>query len=460
MSSVRSFRLAFLGGTVAAAIACNAFTGIGELDPSLTEADGGNASSSGGSSSGAIVDDGGGTTDAPPADATPFDANQPLAPVDIVDVGTADKSTGLSGQNHLVWAPLAQRWILFYTTSAAPSVLRSKISADFTTWTDGAELALPHANVDGRNLAIARAPLGAKDVFHLALSFRVAATDRRAYAARAVLTGATLAWNTPSEVTRSIVSDTALDPDGPAIGVSADGFVTLFTGYRTNNPDGSGGTGNQYALRSSVADDGVSAFAPTWTNFTIEIVPTIANARAAVALGQSDLLSVYEYGDFDPIPRNLRWARSNGATWGSELTVFASATPTDPADWAIHRSSDTDVHVVRRTTAGAFEHRRYDGNAMQAGGAIADEVLESGAGVTLVTLDSPSMMLVGAASSEALRGTTWNGTTWSAWSTVLPPVASGTRRWLSSGGAVVGPSAIVWTENRGASHVIAGVRIR
>lgn len=76
-----------------------------------------------------------------------------------------------------------------------------------------------------------------------------------------MLTGETLAYNTPAEVTRSIVSDTALDPDGPSIGVAADGFVTVFTGYRTNNPDGTGGTGNQYALRSSGAGDGCSSLA-------------------------------------------------------------------------------------------------------------------------------------------------------------------------------------------------------
>lgn len=454
---MRRFRLVFVAAAsvTALAIACNALTGVGDLDPSIAGSEGGTASSSGGSSSGSVGDGG---VDGPASDAS-FDAGA-LVPIDIADVGTADKATGLSGQNHLVWAPVAQRWVLLYTTSASPSVLRSRVSADFVTWTAGAELALPHANVDGRNFAVARATLGAKDVFHVALSFRVAANDRRAYAARAVLAGDTLTWNTPAEVTRSIVSDSALDPDGPAIGVAADGFVTLFTGYRTNNPDGSGGTGNQYALRSSVSDDGGSAFAPAWNNSTIEVVATVTNARAALALGQSDLLSVYEHGDFDPVPRNFRWTRSNGATWASELTVFESASPTDPADWAVLRSSDTDVHVVRRTTAGALQHRRYDGNAMQAGGAIPDEVLENGAGLAFVPLDAPAVLLAGVSSSEAIRATTWNGMAFSAWSDVLPSVTNATRRWLVSGGAPVGQSALVWTENRGASHVIAGVRIR
>lgn len=458
---MRSFRVAVVAVAVGGAFACNALSGANDLDPTLqlTAAEGGSSSSgSTSSSSGGNSNDGGTTTDAS-TDAQPFDAGKVIEPIDLVDVGAADKATGFTGGRHLVWAPAASRWVLFYVSSAAPTILRSKISSDFVTWIDGTPLTMPLPNVDGRNFAVTRATLGGKDVFHVALSFRVAIDDHRAYVARAVLTGETFAWNTPTEVTRSIQSQADLDPDGPAIAISGDGFVTLFTGYRTNNPDG-GGTGNAYVLRASVADDGVAAFTPTWTNTTIEVVPTITNARAAVPIGTTDLLHVYENGDTQPVPKNLRWSRSTGAAWSSELSVFPSASPLDIADWSMLRVADTDVHVVRRTTAGSLEHRRYDGNAVQAGGAIADEVLETGAGIALVPLGAPSVMLGGVASNESIRATTWNGSAWSAWSSVIPPPASATRRWLIAEGAANGPSAFAWTENRGTSNVIAGVRIR
>lgn len=96
---------------------------------------------------------------------------------------------------------------------------------------------------------------------------------------------------------------------------------------------------------------------------------------------------------------------------------------------------------------------------MRVGGTIADEALEAAAGIAFVPLDAAKTMLVGVSVSEAVRATTWDGTAWSAWATVLGP-ATAARRWLTSGGVATGPAAIAWTENRGTSLVIAGIRIR
>lgn len=437
--------------------ACTIVTGVGDLDPSLEPgslhgADGGTAGD-GAPPDGAPGGDA--STDGPP----PFDAGKPLVVVDIADVGSADRSTGLPNQQHLVWAPKAARWILFYVASGAPNALRTKISADFVTWNDGAELPLPHAHGgEGRNFAVTRAPIADKDVFHFALSFRIATNDHREYAARATLTGETLAFDAPVEVTRSIMSTSGLDIDGPSVAIAADGFVSHFTGYRTNNPDGSGGTGNAYALRSNVADTG-GAWAATYANTTIEVVPILCNARATVPFGGDGLLAFYEKGDLEPNPRNVRWSRSSGSSWSAELDVFGSSASMAPGDWALLPTSGGDVHVVRYALAGALDHRRYNGSVMQVGGTIADEALEGGAGIALVPLDGSAMMLAGVSVSEAIRATTWDGTAWSAWATLIAP-ATGTRRWLTAGGIASGPAAVVWTENRGATNVIAGIRIR
>ncbi len=432
-------------------MACTLVTGVGDLDPSLDPG-------------GVLGGDGGPVIDAAGGDATsdapmPFDAGRDLEAVDIADVGSADRSTGLPNQQHLVWAPKASRWVLFYVASGAPNALRTKISADFVTWTDGAELPLPHAHGgEGRNVAVARATIADKDVFHLALSFRVASDDHREYDARAVLTGEALAFEPPSEVTRSLQASPGLDIDGASVAIAADGFVTHFTGYRTNNPDGTGGTGNAYALRSSIADTG-GAWAPTYSNTTIEVVNILCNARATVPFGPDGLLTFYEKGDTEPNPRNVRWSRSSGASWSSELDVFPGSATMAPGDWTVLATNAGDVHVVRRALAGAFDHRRYNGSVMQAAGAIADDALEGGAGIALVPLDGATMMLAGVSVDEAIRATTWNGSAWSAWATMIAP-AAGTRRWLSAGGVEGGPAALVWTENRGTTHVIAGIRIR
>jgi hypothetical protein len=439
-----------LVAATACVTACTLVTGVGDLDPSL--APGVLLGGDGGP---------GGPRDAiPAADAPPpFDAGEPFDVVDIADVGGADRSTGLSNQQHLVWAPKAARWILFYVTTAAPGALRTKISADFVTWQDGAELVLPHPHGgEGRNFAVARATIADRDVFHLAMSFRVANDDHREYGARAVLTGDALAFETPAEVTRSAASTSSIDVDGPSVAVAGDGFVGHFTGYRTNNADGTGGTGNAYALRSSVADTG-GAWSATYANTTIEVVATICNARATVPVGASGLLHFYEKGDLDPNPRNVRWSRTTGSGWSAELDVFDGAAAMAPGDWALLRTGDADVHVVRYALAGTFDHRRYDGAAMQGGAPIAGEALESGAGLALAPLDGSRMVLVGVSPSEALRAATWDGTAWSPWATLVGPAATA-RRWLTTGGIAGGPSAVAWTENRGSAHVIAGIRIR
>ena len=85
------------------------------------------------------------------------------------------------------------------------------------------------------------------------------------------------------------------------------------------------------------------------------MVATVCNARATVPVGASGLLHFYEKGDLDPNPRNVRWSRASGSGWSAELDVFDGAAAMAPGDWAVLRTGDADVHVVRYALAGTFE---------------------------------------------------------------------------------------------------------
>jgi hypothetical protein len=391
---------------------------------------------------------------------TPGGDGGSAAPVTITTVGSVAKGTGLPMQSHLAFAEGAGVWVLFYFDSAAPQSVRTRTSADFVTWTEGAALDLPVAHRgEGRNLAVAYAPLGSTDVFELALSLKNGSSDRRHYNARATLAGGVIAFGPVTQVSSTPAGDPDLDPDGPAIGVANDGFVTTFTGWWTNNPDGgSGGTGNEYAFRSSVADVG-GTFAPTWSGTRLETVPTICNARGVVALGSSDLLALWESGDSNPNPTDIRFARANGASWSKVDDVFTQNAAQDPGDWAALAVSATEVHLVRLALDGTFAHRRYDGNGWSDGAAIPPERATVGGGIALARGPSGPMLLAIAEGGGAVRATTWDGTRWGTWATVVPAGAPRAAL-VSYSSPRASKSAVAWTETSGAGFSISAAELR
>lgn len=372
-------------------------------------------------------------------------------PVEIAVASAGERVTGLASQIHLVWAAATQTWVLVFFDGRAD--LRTRTSKDFRTWTPGASIAAPydHRN-EGRNLSVATTTVGTKDALHIALSVKPTSTDRRLFWMRA-LVGPGLAFGAVAEIARTTITDGDLDPDGSNVVVGVDGAVTLLTGWSTGTPGDTSGTGNPYLFRSSASDRG-EAFAPTWNKTVVEVVPQLVNARSALPIDGSTLLTFHENAAAEPDPTNLRWSLVSPGGASAPQNVFPADAAFDLADWSVARVSATDLHAVRLRRGGGFDHRRFDGGAWKAGGEVPAEPLEVGRGVVLVRASGALSLLGIAQGSSAVRRTTWDGAAWSAWSTVV--AGGGAVRSALSASVGEGRAAVVWTEPRagGASAVV------
>jgi hypothetical protein len=434
-------RWILLGGAAVAAIACSlSLEGYTSDDTTDGGSDGG-GDGPGSGDDGPNGDDGG---------------HASIPPVQITTTGQVGKATGLPMQSHLVFAEHAGRWVLFFVDTSTPTELRTRISTDFKTWKDADSLDLPapHGN-EGRNFAIAYAPLGPADIFEVAISAKFGSANRRHHVSRAALAGDTIGFGAITQQCMTPSGDSTLDPDGPAIAIANDGYVHDFTGWWTNLPDGGGGTGNEWVFRSSIADVG-GVFTPTWSGTSIEGVPNICNARGALPIGGADVLSFWEKGDSEPNPQNVRFARMSGGSWSSPSDIFKPPGKMDPGDFAALVVSPTEAHAVRIRLDGNLDHARYDGNKWSGGGSIPPEKVTVGGGIALVLGTGGPMLLALADGGGDVRGTTWNGTAWSTWSTIVP---KGTPRtalvgWSSS------KSAVAWTETSGSGFAIGAFQLR
>lgn len=399
-------------------------------------------------SSGSLPDGGAGDASGPDG------VDGSTGPTLLASAGVVATATGLAQQSHLVWAGGAARWVLFYPKDGAPT-MRTRLSADFVSWTDGPELALPNDHGgDGRNFTVSAATFGTVDVFHFGLSLLATPPLRRHYHLRATLEGGVLTSGDATALSSSTRERADIHPDGPAVAVAEDGDVYDFTGWAGTSDDGTGLTGNPTVWRASAPEAG-GAWTPTWSRTDISTVAEISNARAAIALGGPSILAFWESGDLEPEPTNVRFSRTSGTTWSTVGSVFASAAQ-HASDWTVLRVAADDVHAVRRRSTGTLDHRRYDGSTWRDGSAIAPEPLVKGAGLVLVQ-GASGPTLVGLKADGTIRATSWQAAGWGAWIVLAPPAAG--RAWLT-GVSSAGHAAIAWTETAGTSRVIAGLRLR
>src|SRR5207248_3987042 len=129
------------------------------------------------------------------------------------------------------------------------------------------------------------------------------------------------------------------------------------------------GIGNAHAWRATDTDTGAT-FAETWNaQDDVQRVTIFVHGRAGAALGGANVLYVWDDAAAAD-PDNVAWSAWNGTAWSAPAVVFATAAPQDANDWSMLRRSGTDVHVVRRTLAGAFEHARFASGVWKPGGAV------------------------------------------------------------------------------------------
>jgi hypothetical protein len=397
----------------------------------------------------------------PPPPPPPIDSGMDagtLAATSPVALGTSTVAdgTGDPSQSHVVYAKGEARWWLFWLDPAAPMSLATRSSTDFVTWTDGPALALPYGHGSiGRNFAARSVSIGGKDVIHLSLGFRVSAQDHRRWHARAIASAGTLAFDTPVEVDTcsGALSGDEVEPDGASVVVADDGHVTDLSGW-TFWP-ATPGIGNAHAWRATGTDTGAS-FAETWNaEDDVQRVTTFVHGRAGAALGGANVLYLWDAGDAAD-PTNVAWSAWNGAAWSAPGTVFTTPAPQDANDWSMYRRSGTDVHVVRRTLAGGFEHMRFASGAWTAGVAVPAFAGLARGGVFLGASGS-DLVLVSLAADGTIGATRWDGTSWAPWKTIV--ATNATRAFLSGTVTASGRTALVWTETMGSTFAVEGALI-
>jgi hypothetical protein len=390
----------------------------------------------------------------PPSDGPPV---TPTAA--IVGVGNVANETGIAQGAHLVYATHAARWFLFFIDDAHANLLQTISSSDFVVWTPGASLTLPasHGN-QGADLTVAYADIAGDDVVHIGIGLHFpASNDRRHFHVRAAISGAAVTFGTPLQITQ--VNDPQLvEPDGPATLVTPDGYIWDSSGWAAYM----GGTGNEIAWQSTGLDLGASWDGNMGAQQNVDQLVHTVNARALTQLPAGGLLALYELADVEPDPTNVAWSTyAVGAGWGQSHVVFGTPASQSADDWDVAEVSTTDVRLVRRSLAGAYEQSSFDGAQWNVLSAPPSDPGRAESGVVLLANGtSLALVAIGSDAANSVRVVTWDGSRWGNWSTLEG--STGSRAYLSAVSASApGHAAVIWTQTDaggGAFHVY-GARV-
>lgn len=355
--------------------------------------------------------------------------------------GAVATATGLAQQHHVVFAVHDRRYWLFYIDDDATK-LKTKVSSNLADWTDGASFVLPvEHGFDGRNFSVAYTNRGGSDVVHIVFAHHSGTSGivRRVFHTRAVIASGAITFGVPVQISSldAGVGDNGCDPDGPSLALDGMGYVHDVTGWWTDE------TNEMYCdyveFRSDEPDDGTT-FGNTFTKQGFMGAHGAANAHVIVKLDTNELLAGFEYGDWDPTPSTISWARTSGNLFPAGVsTVFdGNDKPTlSWNDWSFCVANN-QVHFVRRSlNAGAndlFDHRTLamtEGSDWLAGAAMPNDPGSQATGVVTLT----NGIEVGAfaiAADKGIRYSIYDGAAWSAWKTLVG--TSALRSHLSGSG--------------------------
>jgi hypothetical protein len=414
-------------------------------------------------------------------------------PVSIVSTGVSTES-GNAQQQHLVFATNSQRWWFFYI-DADPTKLKARWSIDFVTWTDDAALTLPigHGG-EGRDFSVAYKNIGGHDVIHAATALHDAPV-RQVWDTRATITGPTITWEAPSLVhdyddldnidggltEAGSQADYGCDPDGVGVAIGASGRVYIATSWVT--VPGCCYCDSNFGTSLNV-DDGTTWDAGFQSPLFHITVPGTTSARQVLALSTGEMIGGWEVADNDP-PSDVAWGGTAGGAWNpndsDDMSFWVFPQPQyasypqvqEKNDWSFCRIDDNDIHAVHRKYVllgdgsvtpvnSVFEHYRFDGAGWTFQSALADDPGIPASGVTLVT-NGTSLLVAAIAQDDynSIRYATWNGTSWSAWSSLVGADAGAATRAFVSGTNCADPEhpAILWTEGAGAPYQVIGVPV-
>jgi hypothetical protein len=361
-------------------------------------------------------------------------------------------ASGAAQGSHLWFAKNAATWVAFYESDADPMHLRTRVSKDFVTWTDGASLALPHEHPhDGRSFAVSYADVAGRDVFHLAVSLKPGSSDRRHTHVRATFSGGALVFEAVSELSRTLSTITQLEPDGPAVAILPAGTVLDVSGWYSAEAGTSVFTGNMIAWNSAMSGT-AATWAPDFAGpVEVESVPKFCNARA-LAPTPTGAVVLWEAADTDPNPTGIRFAAFATGTWAAPGDVSFKGATFDPNDWAV-TSLGADVHAIRAASSD-FSHRIYTAGTWRAGKPVPTRAHPAGQGVVLVN-DEGVVRAFTLDADGTVASTSLAGVAWSPWKVELPP---GPRTRLT-GYAGAGGLGVMWSEQNGSRNDLVAARL-
>jgi hypothetical protein len=375
-------------------------------------------------------------------------------PVTIATSTATAFPSGNAQQSRVVFA--AGEWWVFVISGTKSDKLDVLHSKDFTEFQSAGSMALPFPVTDGRNIAVSARKLGATDVVHVAISVRVTTSDRRHYHARGTLVGGTATFSAPALIGSIDGSEAALDPDGPATLILQSGQVLQASGF--SYFDGTTGRGNAQIFRSGV-DDGAT-FDSTFVQAKVEYTTGYINARQLLQTQDQTGYFFYESASADPSPDNVTAAISAGGTGAWTKTPVFAKSAQGANDWSAAVRGANDVDVVRRTSdLQTFEHRRLASGAFVAGAAMTKDAGKAGTGVVLLGLgDTLGAFAIGSDDANSIRNATYQGGTWSAWTSLSTTAA--VRTALSGYVSTADKrAALVWTESSGSELKIVGTEV-
>lgn len=375
-------------------------------------------------------------------------------------------------QQHILRTKNGGYYWFFYYDSANTKVLQPMRSSDFVTWNLGAGLGITgDTGNEGRDFSVAYADVSGHDVIHFVGSHQNNGIHG-AYHFGVELSGPSIqGYAGETLVTSTTFFLSPAEPDGPAIAVGSDHNVTLATGWFNQN--GLNGhnfdtVANMDVYQSTSPDTGSGNAGTPGAERLHHWVSTYVNNRALVALDSGKVLAVWPEADDASAPdsSDLSWAWS-GDGWQDPTTrlVFGAVSPTATNDWAVCGVTPTVVHAVRRKVDSSandtFDDMVFDASngAWSPGASIPTQPGIYGTGVALVTNGS-HMLLFSVASDghNSIVYTRFDGTSWSAWQTLVG--GSAKRAFLSGSGCANRDHAMItWTEGAAAPYTVMGAEV-
>jgi hypothetical protein len=376
-------------------------------------------------------------------------------------VGTIAGTTGLGSARQAVWAPVSQLWWAFQFTGT--TTLASWYSSDDgANWNAGATFTMPavHSS-EGRDLMVTCEPINNIDTIWFTF-VTTPTTVYAQYALRATISGTTITYHSAAtKISQSNISTALTVPrySSGGIAIGTDNKIHVVNGALDPNQDITW-------IGTTTADPGTAeqATGPTWGLQTVvdNGQTNVVKSGMTFAMPSGDLFHIGDDGSADATFTSLEsYKLPSGGSWSSVGSATGTISAIGKNNWGAVKRTDSDIHLVYRSSTGTLTHRRYDGISWSAGQTIPSQNNGDGAGVAMCS-DGVSVWLaiIDTDGANTVRYIQWasndytgHGDAWKTWQVLEG--SSATRTFLGLAQDTDGNFRLLayWTE--GSSMVAA-----